>query len=220
MKKLAIVGSSGRMGTELIALAPEFKFEFTQGIGRAQRIADLDSGKIDVVIDFSLPDATDEVVKWCRANKKPLVSGVTGISAKQREAFAQKDVAMLWAPNMSLGVAVLSRMIAEFRGLKDFEFQIEEFHHKRKKDKPSGTALLLQERLEEATGKTEPAPLAIRGGGIVGLHRVWAMGEEETITLEHNALNRRVFARGALTAAQWLVGQKPGLYTLNDVLSS
>lgn len=231
MKKLAIIGASGRMGAELLTLAPEFGFSVTQGVGRSKlaienltlvdHVAKLDTKKIDVVIDFSLPELTDDVIAWCVANQKPLVSGVTGISQEQKKRFAEaaKEIALLWSPNMSLGIAVLSRMLSEFRHLTGFEFQIEELHHKRKKDKPSGTALFLQEKLEKAVGEKLPEAVAIRGGGIFGIHRIWAMGEEETLTLEHNAMNRRVFARGALKAAQWLVQQTPGFYTLNDVLS-
>ena len=235
MKKIAVIGISGRMGAELIALAADFDFEIVQGVGRTTTMAtsaktielkhemsQLEPSKFDAVIDFSLPALTDDVIAWCVANKKPLVSGVTGISAAQKAKFTQaaSAVPMLWAPNMSLGVAVLSRMLAELKNLKGFEFQIEELHHKQKKDKPSGTALFLQEKLETAIGKKVPDPLAIRGGGIFGIHRIWAMGEEETLTLEHNAMNRRVFARGALKATQWLVTQKPGLYSLNDVLNA
>lgn len=231
MKKLAIVGASGRMGVELLALAPEYRFNVTSGVGRAKlsvagvtlvdHVSKLDAGQVDILIDFSLPELTDDVLKWCVANGKPLVSGVTGISADQKRRFADagREIAALWAPNMSLGVAVLSRMLSELRNLKGFEFQIEELHHKRKKDKPSGTALFLQDKLEAAIGESAPEPLAIRGGGIFGIHRVWAMGEEETITLEHNAMNRRVFARGALNAAVWLLPQKPALYVFDDVLT-
>ena len=232
MKNLAIIGASGRMGAELIALANEFQFSVTQGVGRSRlsvndvtltdHVSKLDASKVDVVIDFSLSELTDDVIKWCIANKKPLISGVTGITSAQKSAFtdAGKIIPALWAPNMSLGVAVLAKMLEQLRNLKGFEFQIEELHHKRKKDKPSGTALFLQEKMEQAIGEEAPMPLAIRGGGIFGIHRVWAMGEEETITLEHSALNRRVFARGALRAAQWLLSQKPGLYTLEDTLTA
>ena len=218
------------MGTELLALANENGFSVSQGVGRENveglvvldRVGKLDAKNIDLVIDFSLPELTDEVIAWCVSNTKPLVSGVTGISSQQKQRFAEAGttIAALWAPNMSLGVAVLSRMLGELRHLKGFDFQIEELHHKRKKDKPSGTALFLQEKLEAAVGEAAPDPMAIRGGGIFGVHRVWAMGEEETITLEHTAMNRRVFARGAMKAAQWLASQKPGLYTLNDTLTA
>ena len=231
MKNLAIIGASGRMGAELLALAAEFHLKTTSGVGRSKlsvsgltlvdHVSKLDPAQVDVVIDFSLPELTEDVLKWCEKNKKPLVSGVTGLSAEQKSLFTKAGATIpnLWAPNMSLGVAVLARMMSELKNLKGFEFQIEELHHKRKKDKPSGTALFLQQKLEAAIGESAPSPVAIRGGGIFGIHRVWAMGEEETITLEHNAMNRRVFARGALNAARWLLSQPPGTYTIDDVLT-
>lgn len=113
----------------------------------------------------------------------------------------------------------MARMLAQFSRLEGYDFQIEELHHNRKKDKPSGTALFLQEKLQSAVGSPLEAPVAIRGGGIFGIHRVWAMGQEETITLEHTAMNRRVFARGALKAATWLLGRPPGFYSMDDVLN-
>lgn len=229
--KIAIIGASGRMGAELLSLATEHGFEVSGGVGRSgktangiqlvEHVSKLDPKQTRLVIDFSLPELTPEVIDWCVKEKIPLVSGVTGISDKMKSQLSEaaKVIPVLWAPNMSLGVAVLSRMLSELKHLAGFEFQIEELHHSRKKDKPSGTALFLQEKMEAAIGEKAPEPLAIRGGGIFGIHRVWAMGEEETITLEHNAMNRRVFARGAMKAAQWLIQQAPGKYTINDMLS-
>ena len=232
-KKLAIVGISGRMGAELLELAPAMGFDVTTGVSRSaathvdsvtkvkwvSSMDGLNLALVDVVIDFSLPENTDAVLAWCTNNNRPLVSGVTGVSETQKNAFihAARSIAILWAPNMSLGVAVVSKMLSQLAQLKDFDFQIEEIHHKRKKDAPSGTALFLQEHLERAVGKV-PAPVAIRGGGVFGTHRIWAMGEEETVTIEHNAMNRRVFARGGLRASQWILGQPPGYYSMNDVL--
>ena len=218
------------MGTELLALAPEFDLNVTGGVARGGKMiagfatvehpTQLDPALADVVIDFSLPEMTAAVASWCADRKIPLVSGVTGVTKEHKDHLAKtaKVSPVLWAPNMSLGVAVMARMLAEFSRLEGFQFQIEELHHVHKKDKPSGTALFLQEKLKSAVGNDVPAPLAIRGGGIFGIHRAWAMGEEEVITLEHNAMNRRVFARGALRAAVWLLDQKPGLYTMDDVL--
>lgn len=231
MKRLAIVGATGRMGAELLALAPELGFQVVAGVSSSksgtvggvrlvQSLDELTARDIDAVIDFSMPEATDAVLNWCMANKRPLVSGVTGISEQHKASFVKAGgmIPVLWAPNMSLGVAVLARMLAQLNQLEGFEFQIEELHHKRKKDKPSGTALFLQEKLTKAVGDVPP-PVAIRGGGIFGIHRIWAMGEEETITLEHTAMNRRVFARGALKAASVLLTKPPGLYRMDDVLS-
>ena len=119
---------------------------------------------------------------------------------------------------MSLGVAVLNQALELCSQLEGFDFQIEEFHHKRKKDNPSGTAITLQENLEKATERKLPPPIGMRGGGLFGIHKVWAFSEEEALLFEHQALNRAVFARGALKAARWLSQQEPGLYGMKDVL--
>jgi 4-hydroxy-tetrahydrodipicolinate reductase len=234
MKKLAVIGLSGRMGCEILALATEsseFNFKVTAGVARRReglgevrvvsRPEELKSEDCDVVIDFSLPEATPSVLEYCLAAKKPLVSGVTGLSQVHHEQFARaaKSIALLWSPNMSIGLNALAKALSHLKGLKEFDLQIEEIHHTRKKDAPSGTALFLQAELEKAVGRDLPEPMAIRGGGIVGLHRVLAMGEEEILTFEHQALNRRVFARGALHAARWLVDRDPGLYKMGDVFA-
>lgn len=233
VKRLAIVGISGRIGKELLMLAPELGFQVTCGVttqlkksGEAVALfasmRELPVEKIDAVIDFSLPAVSQQVAEWCAANRKPLVSGVTGLGENERVALATaaKKAAVLWSPNMSLGVAVLSRTLHELSKLKNFSFQVEEFHHSAKRDQPSGTALKLQAVLAEATGAKLPEPVSIRGGGIFGIHRVFAMGEDETLMFEHQALNRRVFARGALVAATWLINQPPGLYSIDDLLGT
>jgi 4-hydroxy-tetrahydrodipicolinate reductase len=226
---MGIVGASGRMGQEIAALASEFSFRAVgvarskvEGLKTVATLKELKRDEAKVIVDFSLPDLTGDVAAWCSLNKVPLVSGVTGLNQEQIAKIkdAARSVAVLWAPNMSIGVAVLARMLKKLEPLDDFEFQIEELHHKRKKDRPSGTAIYLQERLKDAVGVEVPEPLSIRGGGIFGTHRVWAMGEDEVITLEHTALNRRVFARGALKAAQWVLNQGPGLYRMDDVLGA
>ena len=217
LKRLVIVGISGRMGSELEALAGACGFKLVAGISRSTpgalaSIRDVKAVDCDVVIDFSTPALTDEVAAWCVANNKPLVSGVTGLSEAQLSTLrtAGAKLPVFWAPNMSPGVAVVKRMLAHLSTLSDFDFQVEEFHHTRKRDKPSGTAIALQNALTAAIQKPLPEPVAIRGGGIFGLHRVFAMGEEEVITIEHNALSRAVFARGALRAAQWVLAALAG----------
>jgi 4-hydroxy-tetrahydrodipicolinate reductase len=233
-KRLAIVGLTGRMGQEIAALAqaPESGWDLVAGVAEkvrtagalkvVQKISDLPANSVDVVIDFSAPALLPAVADWCAKNHVRLVSGTTGISDADRAELARaaKVTAVLWAPNMSLGIAVMAKMFAELKSLHGFDFQIEELHHNRKKDKPGGTALFLQKCLKENLGSEVqvPEPLAIRGGGIFGIHKVWAMGEEETITIEHTALNRRVFASGALRAADWIAAQGPGLYQMVDVL--
>lgn len=230
--KVAIVGISGRMGQEIYSLANESKsFAITSGVGNSaaelepahyvKKVSDLNAKKIDVVIDFSTPELVGTVASWCVKNKIPLVSGTTGIDASHQKAFqaAAKSIPVLWAANMSMGITLISEMLRVIAKYEEAEFQIEELHHKRKKDAPSGTALFLQQALQAERKEKLPQPLAIRGGGIFGIHRVWAMAEEETITIEHTAMNRKVFARGALRAAQWLVQQKPGLYRMANVFA-
>ena len=175
----------------------------------------------DLWIDFSTASAFDEILDFCVRTKKPLVSGTTGLSDTQKQKLesAAREIPILWASNMSLGVAVLNEALKLFGKLKGFDFQIEEIHHNRKLDKPSGTAITLQETLKAAVKTSVPEPLAIRGGGVFGVHKAWAFSDEELLMFEHQALNRAVFARGALRAADWLSDRKAGLYRMQDVLS-
>jgi 4-hydroxy-tetrahydrodipicolinate reductase len=228
---LAIVGASGRMGREIISLAQsDSQFKIIAGVSRSKledlfpsvdSIPKLDPKGIEVLIDFSQPQICADVAQWCVGHKIPLVSGVTGLADSQKKVLeeASKTVPVLWAPNMSLGVAVMAQMFSAFKALKGYEFQIEEIHHKHKKDQPSGTALFLQERLKAVVGQA-PEPLSIRGGGVFGVHKVFALGEEEVLSIEHTAMNRKVFARGALTAANWLRNKPAGLYKMADVLTT
>jgi len=225
---IIVAGAAGRMGQEIIKIIEnDENLDIAATVDRAgkghtKNIADLSLAAANVMIDFSLPEAFQDLVSWCRTQKVPFVSGTTGLSKKNFSFLeeASGDIPVLWSPNMSLGVAVLSSLISKLEAVKEeFDFQIEEFHHIHKKDKPSGTAVKLQRDLEKAVGTTVSDPISIRGGGIFGIHKVWAMSGEETICLEHTALNRTVFARGAVKAAQWLVNQSPGQYTIKDVLS-
>ncbi|MBX2988074.1 MAG: 4-hydroxy-tetrahydrodipicolinate reductase [Bdellovibrionaceae bacterium] len=212
MKKLKVGlwGASGRMGQEVSRLLAD------------ARDLSLAEKSVDIWIDFSSPEGFDEILKKAVKAGTPLVSGTTGLSAKQKDALkkAGRKIPVLWASNMSLGVAVLNEAIRLFSRLEGFDFQIEEIHHNRKKDRPSGTALTLQETLREAVGGKIPDVLSMRGGGVFGVHKVWAFSEEEVLMFEHQALNRAVFARGALAAARWLAGRPAGLYHIRDVAFS
>ncbi len=219
--RLVIIGITGRMGTAVSELASEFGFDVSAGVSRnGISLENLNPGDCDVVIDFSLPELTSQVLAWCLQNKKPLVSGVTGLTEPDYNAFAAagNEIPVLWSPNMSVGVAILKRALRQLKPLQDYDFQVEEAHHRNKKDAPSGTAKSLQATLEETLGRRLPEPLSIRGGGIFGIHKVLAMGDEEILSFEHTALSRRVFARGALRAAQWLIKQPAGFYQIEDIL--
>ncbi|HRO66937.1 MAG TPA: dihydrodipicolinate reductase C-terminal domain-containing protein [Pseudobdellovibrionaceae bacterium] len=229
--KVGVFGSGGRMGKEILGLLEKHdRLEAFLGVDRQGRpsgfqktVTDLEAPEakeVDVWIDFSTISAFDEILHFVRTTKKPLVSGTTGLSDAQKSELRKtaNESPVLWASNMSLGVAVLNQALKLFAQLEGFDFQIEEIHHNRKKDNPSGTALTLQETLVQAVGKKVPAPFGIRGGGVYGVHKVWAFSDEEQLMFEHQALNRSVFARGALRAAEWLSSRGPGYYGMQDVL--
>lgn len=214
--KIGIFGASGRMGKEVLAVLKE-----TLGEKSYLAASDLKNPackEIRIWIDFSSPAGFTEIFDFCQRNKAALVSGTTGLSKEQLKAMGQTTVPLLWSPNMCLGINILLKALRALKGVEGFDLQVEEVHHGRKKDRPSGTALLIQEELESFLSVKIEKPLSIRGGGIFGIHKVWAMSEEETITFEHQALSRRVFAKGAVQAAQWLKEQKPGFYSMQDLL--
>lgn len=228
--KLVIAGIAGRMGQEIVkVVAQDPEWALTGGIDHAEslpntRLEQEPSGfekkAVDVVIDFSSPALFRSTLEWCVDNKRPFVSGTTGVAKDdfQRLKAASKKIPVLWSPNMSLGIAMFGELIKKAAKLDGFDFQIEEFHHRHKKDKPSGTAILLQDALTASTSQPVPEPLSIRGGGIFGIHRLYCMSSDETLSIEHVALNRSVFAKGAVSAAKWLVSQRLGLYELKDTL--
>lgn len=231
--KIAVIGAGGRMGQEITkvikstkGLEPFLAISRTQVDGYTQTANSLEDplmARAQIIIDFSSIDLFDSVVAKAVKLKKPLVCGTTGISTAQKKKLdlASKKIPVLWSSNMSLGVAVLTEALKAFAALEGFDYQIEELHHNKKKDNPSGTALSLQESLIKATKAKIPNPIGIRGGGVYGVHKVWAMGDEEVLCFEHQALNRAVFAKGAVRCANWLVKKKgPGLYTMKDVLFS
>lgn len=194
----------------------------------------------DVYIDFSTPDATRAVAEHALESKTAAVIGTTGLGAAEKSAIATLAEAapVLWAPNFSLGVNLLlglARLAA--RALPDFDIEVVEAHHRQKRDAPSGTALALaaalaeghDERLDDIAcygreGEVGARPArelgihAVRGGDVVGEHTAYLFGEGERLELSHRATSRDIFAAGAIRAALWLAGQKPGRYDMADVL--
>lgn len=229
--RIALLGGAGRMGQAIKALADCDDF------------AGPTTGTVegtDVLIDFSSPEGTVEAARYCQSKELPLVTGTTGLDDGQQAVIrdAAETIPVVQSGNMSLGVTLLRRLVAEASAaLPDFDIEILETHHRHKKDSPSGTALLLGEAAARARGTalSEKARFARhgrhdqrhadeigfavrRGGGVYGEHEVAFMSEGETVTLGHQALSRDAFARGALTAARWIIGRPPGLYTMDDVL--
>ncbi len=194
----------------------------------------------DIVIDFSLPEACEILLEAAIETPKALVIGTTGLSTHQLNLLKQASEAMpvLYATNMSLGVALLNQLVHQAAAALDgFDIEIVEMHHKHKKDAPSGTALTLGESAARGRGleldkvrvsgrdgnigertKDEIAVMALRGGDIVGRHTVGFYNDGEFIELNHTATSRNTFSKGAIRAASWLVGKNPGLYSISDCL--
>ncbi|MBN1457087.1 MAG: 4-hydroxy-tetrahydrodipicolinate reductase [Sedimentisphaerales bacterium] len=259
--KLIVNGAAGRMGRRIIALAADSgQFDITGAVdldshpdvgkdagliaGIARIGIDLSGDfpkQADVMIDFSLPQATDKAVGFCAANNIALVLGTTGLGKNQLDIIddASKKISVIQATNYSVGMNVLFSLVGKTAKMlgEDYDIEIIEAHHKFKKDSPSGTALTLAENIAKDTCKDFPACLvhgregkdtlrkkgtigmhAIRAGDIAGEHSVMFSAEGETLTFSHNAHNRDNFVRGSLRAAKWLVGKKPGRYSMKDVL--
>ena len=195
----------------------------------------------DLVIEFALPDASDKTIEFCVEKKAALVMGTTGLSSQQKAKLqtAAKKIPIVYATNMSAGMNVLFNLVGKAAAMlgDDYDIEIVEQHHKFKKDAPSGSALTLAENICKATARDSAKCLvfgrhdkdalrkkgtigihAVRAGGIAGRHQVIYSNAGETITLGHIAHGREGFAQGALLAAQWLIGKKPGLYSMADVL--
>jgi 4-hydroxy-tetrahydrodipicolinate reductase len=197
----------------------------------------------DVVIDFSTPESSVELAQACAARGGPaLVIGSTGLSPEQDAEIlrAAETVAIVRSGNFSLGVNILIGLVehAALRlDARDWDIEITEAHHRRKVDAPSGTALMLgeaaaagrNEDLEDVraapwdgiTGPRESGKIgfsSVRAGGIIGEHTVLFASDDEMLTLSHSAIDRSLFARGAVAAAAWVRNRKPGLYDMQDVL--
>lgn len=210
MKKIFLFGQTGQMGKEILTLIE----------ADPELVVTNKLDESEVVIDFTNSATFSKNLDLSLKNKKPFVSGTTGLSDQQFAELqkASATIPVLWASNMSLGVCVLNQMLEQLKNISDYEFFIEETHHIKKKDSPSGTALTLKKNLEAAIAKPVSDVFALRGGGVFGQHRVIALGPEETLTIQHDALNRTVFARGALKCAKWILDKKQGHFAISDVL--
>lgn len=195
----------------------------------------------DVAIDFTRPEMSLDTIKAAVKAKRPLVIGTTGFSASELKTIekASKQIPIILAPNTSVGVNLLLGLAKQAASVLGIEYDIEivEMHHKHKVDAPSGTALALGRAVADGrkvsldkaavmsregnTGARKAGTIGfatLRGGDVIGDHTVMFAGEGERVELTHKASNRAVFARGAVAAARWLKGKKPGLYTMQDVL--
>jgi 4-hydroxy-tetrahydrodipicolinate reductase len=239
--KLMIVGSKGRMGEALARLAGQDpKLELVSGIDKGDNVLDA-IDRCDVVIEFAHHSLSGDLAKTAADHGKAMVIGTTGHTAEEREAIetASRRIPIVFAPNFSVGVNLLfflTQIAAETLG-EDYDQEVVEMHHRQKLDAPSGTARRLGEILAQASGGTyddltvhgrhgevgarprrEIGMHALRGGDVVGDHTVHFSTIGERLELTHRASSRDTFASGALRAAQWVRAQKPGLYSMQDVL--
>ena len=256
MKKinLAITGCMGRMGSQIIKSAKKdqnFKITALTENKRINRkingiAIDLNTyktfKKVDLIIDFTVPKCTFEILKIALKLKKRVVIGTTGFSKKEENLIGKysKKIPILKAGNMSLGINLLMYLTEIASGSlgKKFLSKIFEVHHKHKKDFPSGTALMLAKGI--ATGKNKnfhniigrkylnkkTFPYSnrinfnsVRKGEIIGEHEVKFSSGKEIITLNHEAFDRALYSEGALSAAKWLMTKKPGLYSMRDLMN-
>jgi 4-hydroxy-tetrahydrodipicolinate reductase len=262
MLSIIIVGARGRMGTALIREVMDSE-DMTlgacvdrsggPGIGQdAGRLAgrpdlgvlvtdELKPRRGSVVVDFSLPKATENNVRACVEQGIPLVIGTTGLNEEHHALLEQASasIPIVHAANFSVGVTLLLQLasIAAAALGPEWDAELVELHHRFKRDSPSGTALRIGQAVAEATGRTfsevavtdrstlgrarnpqEIGVFGMRGGDSIGEHTLMFLGEGERIELIHRASDRAIFARGALRAARWSAGQKPGLYDMFDVL--
>jgi len=256
MPKLGISGIGGRMGSALRAVIKENPayagFEVVVGF-------DLEDGEVDGVPVFSAPESAagkapaadvlidfsnycfvGGVLKYCEATKTPAVIATTALGEPEMALMesAAKQTAVFHSANMSLGVNLVAKMsqLAAPAIEDGFNIEIVEAHHNKKKDAPSGTAILLADAInktlserkeyifgrhgrEEAPSLSEIGIHAVRGGSIPGRHTVMFAGPDEVIEITHTVYSNKVFAVGALKAAEFIIGKGPGLYDMNDLLS-
>jgi len=264
MIKVAVTGAAGRMGGRIISAIKDA--DGMQLAGASERpdhgCVGMDAGSVagcgqlgvnisasleealaasDVLIDFTFPEVTLKNLAVAARLKKAVVIGSTGFTPTQRDevkAFAKK-IPIVLAPNMSVGVNLCFKLLKDVAATlgDDFDVEIVELHHNKKKDSPSGTAVRMGEVVAEALGrdynsvanyhrqgmcgersKEEIGMQTVRGGDIVGEHTVYFIGQGERIEISHRAMSRDMFARGAVRAAGWLGGKKAGFYDMQDVL--
>jgi len=219
--RVIICGAKGRMGRALVACA-QADPELTLG-GEVDWGDDL-SAVIhagDVVVDFSVREATEAIARMAAQHRKALVIGTTGHTDAQKQAVLTlvKTIPCVWTGNYSTGVNLLFWLCGKVAEIvPQWDCEIVETHHTAKKDAPSGTAKRLQAIIGTAAGKL-PAAHALRIGDVVGDHTVTFGTTGERLELTHRASSREIFARGALRAAKWVVRQPPGLYDMQDVLA-
>ena len=241
MTRIAINGSKGKMGLALIeAINSSSQSDFAAGFDKGDSLID-SINDFEVLIDFSRPEASLNVLSVCKYSGKSMVIGTTGFTDSGLNTIEQasKDIPIVFAPNMSVGVNLTLKILetsAKVIG-PDSSIEIIEAHHRYKVDSPSGTALKMGEVVANALGRDlskcaiygregieEPRDLntigvsSIRGGDVVGEHTVAFFMDGERVEITHKASSRSIYANGAVRAANWIAGKPSGLYSMQDVL--
>jgi len=240
MSAIGIIGSKGRMGQAIAVAIEEANHNVAGGVDQGDDAETLISVS-DVLVDFSSPSALEITLDACISAGKPIIIGTTGLEERHHFLIddAARDIAVLQTGNTSLGVNMLAYLTLEAASRlgEDWDLEIVEMHHRHKVDAPSGTAILLGEAAAKGrnvdlssasergrdgiTGARRKGAIgfaSLRGGSVAGDHSVIMASEGESITLSHRAEDRMIFARGAVKAALWLIGQSTGRYDMKDVL--
>lgn len=222
--RLAVCGATGRTGSRVAALAErDSRFRLVERVdsSRAKHFESA-AAACDVVVDFSVPDASVRFAAACARAGVPVVIGTTGLSDAQKTQLARaaSKTPVFLAPNFSRGVTLLLHLAREAARLApDLDAAIVESHHKGKKDAPSGTALRLAQAVMDGRRSKDAVPASsLRVGDVVGDHTLTFAGPHEVLELTHRAGTRDLFAAGALDAAAWVAKKKPGLYDMFDLM--
>jgi 4-hydroxy-tetrahydrodipicolinate reductase len=226
-RRIAIIGD-GKMGQAIRQLAVEKGWKVTAIVGERESdggkgITALSLGEPEVAVEFTQPDAAVGNITACLRAGVPIVAGTTGWYDSLPEVTRiakETGTSLLWSPSFSLGVNVLIELAryagTMMRTLEDYDAHIVETHHTKKKDAPSGTAIAIAKAAGDALERQVPTT-SVRTGSVPGTHELIFDGAFEQLSLTHLARDRRVFAEGALKAADWLIG-KSGVFTMRDVL--
>jgi len=241
MARIGIIGSAGRMGQALVEAIAAAGEVHAGGVDKGDDVAAL-AGAADVLVDFSSPHALEANLDAAMAAGVGIVIGTTGLEERHHWLIdsAAEHIPVLQTGNTSLGVTLLAHLVREAAARlgEDWDIEIAETHHRMKVDAPSGTALLLGQAAAEGrqvdltevsargrdgiTGARRAGDIgfaALRGGSVAGDHTVLFLGDDERLALSHLAENRRIFAKGAIRAAQWLLGRPADRYTMPQVLN-
>lgn len=229
--KIGLFGGSGKMGKAIEQMIQNTDLVPYLFVGKesspvfAMSVKDLENTEaevmadVDVWIEFTSEAGLNQLLKATEKHGTAVVSGSTGLSeatfANLKKASKKRKI--FWASNMSPGLWAFRQAMKSLKSIAGFDFAIEEIHHTQKKDQPSGTAKTLHKDLEQIVGKKIAAPSSLRLGGVFGVHTVYAASSNEVISLQHQALNRTVFAEGSLMAAKWLSQKKSGMYSMDDL---